>query len=163
MPKTARQKLDICHPSHGRAFPILAAMRKRLGGAASMVVPRPIHVEALMRTPRKGGLITLGRIRATLASRARAETCCPLTTGIFARLAAEAAEDDRAAGRKRFTPWWRTIRDNGQLIDKFPGGKRRGAMQARLLRAEGHALTRSKGNSPPRIADFSTRSASAAR
>jgi hypothetical protein len=97
-----------------------------------------------MRTPRKGNLITLTQIRAQLAKAARADACWPLTTGIFARLAAQAAEEDAALGKKRITPWWRTIRDTGQLIDKFPGN---GKLQAQRLRREGHTIQKSpRGN-----------------
>jgi hypothetical protein len=151
--KTAREKLDINHPSHGRAFPIPPEMRKSLG-TGTMIVPRPTDVEAAMRMPRKGRLITLGQIRAALARKAGANQCCPLTTGIFARLAAEAAEEEAAAGRKRITPYWRTIRDDGKLNEKFPGGA---AAQAARLRREGFKLTPGKGKQPPRVADFESR------
>src|SRR5258708_5915759 len=90
--KTARQKLDVNHPGHGRAFPIPAEMQRSLG-RGTMIVPRPLDVEAMMKTPRKGKLITMGQVRARLARMAGVDQCCPLTTGIFARLAAEAAED----------------------------------------------------------------------
>ncbi len=148
--KTARQKLDSEHLSHGKAFPIPSAMERSVG-KGMMIVPRPTDVEAAMRTPRKGSLITMGMIRARLAKAAGVELCCPLTTGIFARLAAEAAEEDLAAGKKRVTPYWRTIRDDGKLNDKFPGGA---AAQALRLRAEGFKLLRGKGKQPPRVVDF---------
>jgi alkylated DNA nucleotide flippase Atl1 len=151
--KTARQKLEISHPSHGVIFPIPPSMQ-RSPGPATMIVPRPLDVEAAMRLPRKGRLITLGQIRAALARRAGADRCCPLTTGIFARLAAESAEEDAAAGRKRITPYWRTIRDDGRLNDKFPGGIK---AQAARLRREGFRLTPGKGKQPPRVADFEPR------
>jgi alkylated DNA nucleotide flippase Atl1 len=145
--KTARQKLEIIHPSHGNTFPIPREMQRSLG-KGTMIVPRPLDVEAAMRSVRTGKLITLTQIRARLAKKAGADKCCPLTTGIFARLAAEAAEEDAAQGKKRTTPWWRTIRDTGQLIDKFPGA---GKLQASRLRQEGHKVNPSKGKSPGRI------------
>jgi len=77
--KTAREKLDAVHPSHGRAFRIPRAMRGSLG-KGTMIVPRPTEVEAAMRLPRKGKLITLKQIRARLARAARVDQCCPLTT-----------------------------------------------------------------------------------
>jgi alkylated DNA nucleotide flippase Atl1 len=147
--KTARQKLEAVHPSHGKPFPVPADQRDRFG--STMVVPRPLDVEAEMRTPRAGRLITLTQIRGKLAKAAGVHTCCPLTTGIFARLAAEAAEEDAAAGKKQVTPWWRTIRDNGKLIDKFPG---QGKEQAARLRAEGFRLLPGKGKQPPKVQDF---------
>ena len=106
--KTARQKLETVHPGHGAAFPIPGNMERSLG-KGTMIVPRPLDVEDAMRTPRKGKLITLTQIRASLAKKATVDQCCPLTTGIFARLAAEASEEDAAAGKKSVTPWWRTV------------------------------------------------------
>lgn len=150
--KTARQKLESEHPSHGVVFPIPAGMKSL--GSGTMIVPRPLDVETAMRMPRKGRLITLGQIRATLARKAGADACCPLTTGIFARLAAEAAEEDAAAGRTRITPYWRTIRDDGKLNEKFPGGAK---AQAAKLRREGVTLTPGKGKQPPRVAGFESR------
>ncbi len=154
--KTARQKLDAVHASHGRAFAIPAEMQRSLG-RGTMIVPRPTDVEAAMKLPRKGRLITLTQIRARLARAAGTNQCCPLTTGIFARLSAEAARDDEAAGRKRFTPWWRTIRDNGKLIDRFPGA---GRIQAALLKREGFRIKPGKGKQPPSVIGFESRLAS---
>ena len=150
MPKTAREKLDAVHPSHGKAFAIPAEMARSLG-KGTMIVPRPTDVEDAMGRVRKGKLITMTQIRERLARKAKVDQCCPLTTGIFARLAAEAAEDDRMAGKKRFTPWWRTIRDNGKLIDRFPGG---GSIQAARLRAEGFKIRPGKGKQPPSVEGF---------
>lgn len=150
--KTARQKLEIEHPSHGQAFTIPANSRGPFGGKrGTMIVPRPLDVEALMRTPKKGKLITMTQIRASLAARAGVDHCCPLTTGIFARLAAEAAEEDAAEGKRRITPYWRTIKDDGKLNDKFPGGA---AAQAKHLRGEGFFIKPGKGKQTPHVADF---------
>jgi len=148
--KTAREKLESVHPSHGRAFDIPAPLQRTMG-PGTMIVPRPTDVEAAMRLPRKGKLITLTQIRARLARAANVDQCCALTTGIFARLAAEAAQEDAATGKPRITPWWRTIRDNGKLIDKFPGG---GKIQADHLQREGFKLKPGKGKQPPSVVEF---------
>jgi CO dehydrogenase/acetyl-CoA synthase alpha subunit len=145
--KTAREKLEAEHASHGSVSPIPPIWQASMG-KGMMVVPRPLDVDAMMRTARKGKLVTLTQIRARLAKKSKVNQCCPLTTGIFARLAAEAAEEDAAAGKGRVTPWWRTVRDNGQLIDKFPGG---GKLQAARLRREGHSITPGKGKAPGRV------------
>lgn len=132
---TARQKLRQESPSHGRTV-IVPQTMKRLAGM-KMLIPKPIDVDAHMRGVRKGSVMTLSTLRDRLAADAKVDICCPLTTGIFARLAAEAAEEDRAEGKARITPWWRMVRDDGTLIDKFPGG---GKTQAQLLRDEGVEL-----------------------
>ena len=128
-------------------------MRKRFG-SGTMLIPKPLDVDAIMRRVRKGRLIVQSQIRDELAKRSKADCACPMTTGIFVRIAAEAAEEDRLAGKKRITPYWRTIRDNGGLNEKFPGGAR--AQAAKLVR-EGFTITPGKGKQPPKVTDFEKR------
>ena len=47
---------------------------------------------------------------------------CPLTTGIFLNISAHTAEEDKLSGKKRITPYWRVLKEAGQLNPKFPGG-----------------------------------------
>ncbi len=61
-------------------------------------------------------------IRAILAKRHGATIGCPLTIGIFAWIAAHAAEDDLKARRRDATPYWRTLKTGGFLNEKYPGG-----------------------------------------
>ncbi len=117
-------------------------------GGGSMLIPRPLDVDALIRTVKRGSLVTQSEIRRVLAGRFQADVTCPITTGIFVRIAAEAAEEDLRAGKKRVTPYWRVVRDDGGLIDKFPGGVEE---QSRRLRAEGHAIDQS---GKPRVRNF---------
>jgi alkylated DNA nucleotide flippase Atl1 len=72
-----------------------------------------------------------------------------MTTGIFVRIASEAAEEEAAAGKKRITPYWRVVKDDGSLNPKFPGGVER---QAERLRAEGQPIVAGSANRPPRLA-----------
>jgi alkylated DNA nucleotide flippase Atl1 len=60
-----------------------------------------------------------------------------MVTGILLRIAAEAAEEDARAGRKRIAPWWRVLREGGRCNEKYPGGT---AAQAERLSAEGHVV-----------------------
>jgi alkylated DNA nucleotide flippase Atl1 len=60
-----------------------------------------------------------------------------MTTGIFAKISAYAAEEGRVEGRKRVTPWWRTLKAGGVLNEKYPGGA---AAQKTKLEAEGHRV-----------------------
>ena len=120
-----------------------------------MLVPSPLEVEAFIRTVRIGSVTTVSEIREYLAAKYDVNATCPLTTGIFVRLAAEAAEEDARAGKTRITPYWRVVKDDGSLNPKFPGGV---ARQAERLQAEGHRIVPGKGKRPPRVA----RAASAA-
>ncbi|MGD2108297.1 MAG: hypothetical protein PVI86_02785 [Phycisphaerae bacterium] len=148
--KTWRQKLEQEHPNHGKTVPIPPRMQKRFG-RGTMLIPRPLDVDAVMRKPGRGRLITQSQIRDLLAKASEADSACPLTTGMFARIAAEAAEEDLKAGKKRITPYWRTIKDNGALNDKFPGGTR---AQAAKLRQEGLTISAGRGKTPPKVKDF---------
>jgi hypothetical protein len=103
-------------------------------GKGTMLIPTPKLVDGLLRQVPKGKLVTVGEIRKRLANDFAADVTCPLTTGIFVRIVAEAAEEDRANGRQRITPYWRVVKDNGGLNPKFPGGEQ---LQARYLRGEG--------------------------
>jgi hypothetical protein len=103
-------------------------------GKGMMLIPTPQLVDKVVRTIAKGKLATVRDVRERLARDSSADVTCPLTTGIFLRIAAEAAEEDRADGRKRVTPYWRVVKDDGGLNPKFPGGEQQ---QTRLLRDEG--------------------------
>ncbi len=72
-----------------------------------------------------------------------------MTTGIFAGIAARAAEEMREQGQKDITPYWRTVKAGGELSDKFPGGIE---AQAEKLKAEGHLVV-AKGKKM-RVVDF---------
>src|SRR5438309_767884 len=76
-------------------------------GTGTMVVPAPAEVDAVMKTVPRGRLITISEIRNKLARKHGVDVCCPITTGIFAWIAAHAAEENAAEGAKRITPYWR--------------------------------------------------------
>ena len=72
-----------------------------------------------------------------LAKKHGTTIACPITTGIFAWIAAHAADEGEAAGAKRITPYWRTLKTGGELNPKYPGGIKN--LRARLT-AEGHKV-----------------------
>jgi alkylated DNA nucleotide flippase Atl1 len=129
-----REKLE--RVPEARVFEIPPPMQRQYG-TGTMVIPKPLDVEALIRRVPKGKVMTLSDLRRTLAADAHADVACPLTTGIFLRLIAEAAEEERRQGKKQVTPYWRVVRDDGSLMEKWPGGA---ASQAEHLRAEGHTI-----------------------
>ena len=111
-------------------------MQKRFG-KGKMLIPCPTDVDALIRKVPSGNVVTQAQLRDKLARAAGAEVACPITTGIFVRIVAEAAAEDIRAGKARVTPYWRVVRDDGRLLEKLPGGA---AEQARHLEAEGHTI-----------------------
>lgn len=115
---------------------ITGKMRTRWG-TGTMVIPAPRDVDAIMRKVPAGKLITINEMRELLAKRHKADIACPITTGIFAWIAAHAAEEDAAEGKKRITPYWRILKTGGELNPKYPEGL--DALQMRL-EAEGHRV-----------------------
>ena len=135
--KSWREKLADSKglPKIGR---VEGAMTKRWG-TGTMVIPAPREVDALMKRVPRGKLTTINELRGALARKHGVNVGCPITTGIFAWIAAHAAEEAAAAGRKRITPYWRTLKSGGQLNQKYPGGV---FALKRRLQAEGHKVVR---------------------
>jgi 6-O-methylguanine DNA methyltransferase, DNA binding domain len=113
-------------------------MSKRWG-SGTVVIPAPREVDAIMKRVSVGKLITIDDIRKKLAKKHGATIACPITTGIFAWIAAHAAAEAATEGAGRITPYWRTLKSNGELNPKYPGGI--SEIRARL-EAEGHEIVR---------------------
>ncbi len=125
---------------------------ERRGG--TLLIPTPSLIAEQVRQVPKGKLTTPARIRERLARAYQVDRTCPLCTGIFLNIVAGAAEEDRADGKKRLTPYWRVVKDNGALCEKFPPGLEH---QAELLAAEGHSIVPPTRGKIPRVQDFERR------
>lgn len=102
-----------------------------------MLVSTPEEVEGEIAKIPPGHVVTLTQLRAELARQHGAALCCPMSTAIFVNIVARAHAEREAETGKPGVPWWRVLRANGQLNEKFPGGA---AEQARRLREEGTML-----------------------
>jgi hypothetical protein len=120
-------------------------------GTGKFVIPAPIEVDEIMKRVPKGKLTTINQIRAILARRHGVNFACPITSGIFAWVAAHAAEEAAAEGKKDITPYWRTLKSGGELNPKYPGGVE---AQTTRLREEGHTIEPGKGKKSPKVKDF---------
>lgn len=110
---------------------------KERWGRGTVAIPAPADVDAIMKQVPHGKLITIIEIRSRVAQQNGATIGCPITCGIFAWIAAHAAEEAAAAGESDITPYWRTLKTGGELNPKYPGG----IEQLRvLLEAEGHRV-----------------------
>ena len=107
---------------------------EKYGGDRMYFAP-PMDYDAAMRRVPYGKLTTVGDIRAYFAKQSGADFTEPITAGIFVSIAAWAScqrgEDE--------TPWWRTLKTNGELNPKYPGGAE---AQKEKLEAEGHTVLR---------------------
>ena len=135
MKKSWREKLadDKDLPKIGEAT---GKLSKRWG-EGTFVIPAPREVDALMKKVPKGRVVTINDLRTALARKHKTDFTCPITTGIFSWIAANAAAEDEAAGKKRVTPFWRTLKTGGEINPKYPGGAEG---VAKRLRDEGHKI-----------------------
>lgn len=134
--RTALDHLAASKPPHivHMIPPGAPGYREADGGA--MVVSSPAEVDAFLRRIGPGEVATLDQLRAAIARHHQVAVACPVSTAIFANMAARAAEERRAMGEDpaTLTPWWRLLKKGGFLNEKAPGG---GPLQAELLAAEG--------------------------
>ena len=147
--KSWREKL-----ADSKDFPRVVEITGKMStrwGTGTVVIPAPREVDEIMKSVPKGRLITINQIRARLAKRHDASIGCPITTGIFAGIAARAAGEDAAEGKKDITPYWRTLKVGGVLNEKYPGGVE---AQAEKLKAEGHTIEMGRNGKPKKVKDF---------
>jgi hypothetical protein len=120
MKKSWREKLE-----NSKDLPRLEKISEKMSkrwGTGTIVIPAPMEVNEIMRKVPKGKLITINEIRLALAKKHGATTCCPMTTGIFAWIAANAVEEQKRKGEKEITPYWCTLKSGGVINEKYPGG-----------------------------------------
>ena len=117
-----------------------------------LLIPTPMDVAELVRTPKKGELVTVNQIREYLAKKHGADYTCPMVTGIFLNIIAGASEENRELGKEIF-PWWRVVKKDGLLSEKFPGAP---DMQIEMLESEGHTIWTgaSKRSKKLRVKDY---------
>lgn len=115
-----------------------AAQAARFGGD-TLAIAAPREVDQLMRSVPRGRVTTINELRSAIARKHRAAAGCPITTGIFSWIAANAANEAAAAGESAPTPYWRTLKRGGELNPKYPGGI---AGLRRKLAGEGHTFVR---------------------
>lgn len=95
-------------------------------------------VEIMKKIP-EGSLITIIEICREIARKHHVKGCCSLTTGIFIMTAANAAEEAAGEGKNLNIPYWRTLKADGYLNEKYPGGIE---AHQRLLEEEGFKVIR---------------------
>lgn len=105
---------------------------EKYGGSRMFFAP-PMDYDRVMRAIPFGKVITAGEIREYLARQNGADFTEPMTAGMFINIAAWAS-DQRTEDE---TPYWRTLKANGELNDKYPGGAQ---AQKEKLESEGHVI-----------------------
>ncbi len=118
---------------------------EKYGGSRMYFAP-PLDYDRVMRSVPFGKLTTVGAIRDYFAKQNGADFTEPITAGVFVSIAAWASEQRKAASVEARqngalddaeTPYWRTLKANGELNPKYPGGVE---AQRQRLEAEGHCV-----------------------
>ena len=110
---------------------------KKWGGETMIIAP-PLYYDKIMASVPKGKLITTNEIRKKIACDNSVDITCPLTAGIFINIVAWASYQRSES----ITPYWRTLKSNGELNPKYPGGLEE---PKRILESEGFKILK-KGN-----------------
>lgn len=105
---------------------------EKYGGERMYFAP-PIEYDKVMKLVPCGKVITIGEIREYFAKISGADFTEPITAGIFVSIAAWASHQRK----DEKTPYWRTLKANGELNAKYPGGVE---AQKKLLEDEGHTI-----------------------
>ncbi len=105
---------------------------EKYGGDRMYFAP-PIDYDRVMRLVPFGKLLTVGTIREYFARQSGADFTEPITAGIFVSIVAWASHQ-RSENK---TPYWRTLKANGELNAKYPGGME---AQKEKLESEGHTI-----------------------
>ena len=86
-----------------------------------MYISTPKEIAEVIQTVPQRKLITTKQIAEILTKKHKVHFTCPLTTGIFVSVAANYAEEMETQGKKNIIPYWRVIKPNGFLYDKYLG------------------------------------------
>lgn len=105
----------------------------KIFGGKNMLIAPPLEYNAIMAKIPKGKLITIREIREFLSKKHETDFTCPMTAGIFISLAAQASFERNYDK----IPFWRTLKSDGELNPKYPGGIE---FQREMLECEGHKI-----------------------
>ena len=92
---------------------------------SNMFIATPQIIDNYIKQIPKGKIVTVQTMRKDLAIENRADYTCPVTTGIFLRIVAEANFErfQQANSLKDIAPFWRVIEPNSTLSKKLTFGQ----------------------------------------
>ena len=99
--KSWKEKVETdCAATFAQIPPI---WEKKMGVGQMVITSPKLMYDLVMKIP-KGSLVLQDEIRRKFASDFNVQSACPMTTGIFLRIAAEAAEEYKSEGAKNIAP-----------------------------------------------------------
>jgi len=96
-------------------------------------------------------LLTNDIIREILAKEKKVKVTAAIPTGIYLKIIALAAEEERPIQKDNITPYWRVLKPDGSINIKYPGGAE---IQMALLESDGHSIEQGQGKRPPKVISF---------
>ena len=129
------------HPDQDTIVDISGNMERFFGCSGKMLKPCAASVAALVKKIPEHQLATTDALRRHLAARFEVQVTCP-SDFKQALLAV-------AGGPGGDVPYWRVVKQNGELSSRFPGGA---AAQAERLRQEGFTID--TGGKKTRVVHF---------
>jgi hypothetical protein len=121
MPKTWNEKLRSKNDPH------VSVIDKPFGGLQAgqkLFIASPLLVKQFIDGISHGKTVSVAEMRERLAKKHKADGTCAMSTGIFVRIAAEAAWEDMQNGAKpeAVTPFWRMVEPGTPLARKLACG-----------------------------------------
>ena len=92
----------------------------------TMLVSSPVSIAKYIKKIPKGKKKTVNEMREALAKKAKANKTCPVSTGIFLRIAVEASleEQSKKKLKKPKLPFWRIIDEKSTIAKKLTISKK---------------------------------------
>lgn len=92
---------------------------------SNMFIATPLLIDNYIKQISTGKIVSLQTVRKDLALQNNAEYTCPVSTGIFLRIVAEAGFEKykQTNSLKAVTPFWRVIEPNSPLAKKLSFGQ----------------------------------------
>ena len=92
----------------------------------TMLVSSPVSIAKYIKKIPKGKKMTVNEMREALAKKAKANKTCPVSTGIFLRIAVEASleEQSKKKLKKPKLPFWRIIDEKSTIAKKLTISKK---------------------------------------
>lgn len=147
--KTWREKINETEEK----FHVITPEYEERYGKGKILISKPLDIERLINQTKNGELLTNDIIREVLTKEKKVQATDPITVGIFLRIIAEAAEEEKETEEK-VTPYWRVLKPDGTINIKLPGGVKR---QIEYLETEGHSIIMGKGKKPPKVDEFESK------
>lgn len=119
--KTWQEKFNIARE------PVVEITDKKFADipeGSKMLIATPKVIDDYVRQIPKGKHSSLQQMRKDLSAEFNAEYTCPITSGIFLRIASELAYQQYESGTpiKKITPFWRMIDKKAPLAKKLSFG-----------------------------------------